>query len=279
MAATADQQQQMLRQDSAHDAGAAQALLDAQQATHAASPSHVSSNKRQRSSPSTGVATPRSSGATADVESYFQARNQIFEAEASLAFDHRCRVRATPLEQTVDGILMKLRELDQRNVYDAAEARIGHGGQRHRRFAGDHFLSNVDLIGQTALFDVAQHMPKGAHLHIHFNACLPPAVLLGIAKGMDRMFITSDLPLVEDKDCENFVRCEIQFSLLSVDREADAPGDLFSPEYKPRQTMRFDRFLEQFPRHYSAADAETWLLNKLVFSENEAHGLLQTAAG
>lgn len=273
--------QQQLHQDAAQDAEAAQAILEAAQATTTASHTPL---KRQRSSRSTTATAGHSrsgagDGMTADVDAYMQARSQLCEAEASLAFDHRCRVRASPLEQTVDGILHRLRRLDEQQVYAAAPARAGHDGQTHPRFAGDHFLGNVDLIDRTRLFAVARRMPKGAHLHIHFNACLPPAVLLGIAKGMARMFITSNLPLVADKDFENYAKCEIQFSLLSADREDDAPGNLFSAGYRPRQTMKFAAFLQQFAKEYPSVDAEEWLLAKLVFSEEEAHGALQTASG
>ncbi|EGX94640.1 adenosine deaminase [Cordyceps militaris CM01] len=270
--------QQQLRQDSVHDAEAALAILEA---THATSPSRAPL-KRQRSSRSSSVAAamgPNQSSMVPDVDVYRTARTQLCEAEASIAFDHRCRARATPLEQAVDSILQKLRRLDQEDVYDAAAPRLGHGGQRHPRFAGDHFLGNVDLIDRTRLFAVARRMPKGAHLHIHFNACLPPDVLLGIANDMDRMFITSNLPLVDDNGHENYTKCEIQFSLLSTDKEGDAPGNLFSAQYQPRQTMKFTEFLQQFSEHYPGVDAEQWLLDKLVFSENEAHGVLQTAAG
>ncbi|KND88692.1 hypothetical protein TOPH_06733 [Tolypocladium ophioglossoides CBS 100239] len=216
-------------------------------------------------------------GSRLDKDSYLATRANILRLERGIAFDSRCRARASSLEKQANSIVRALRKRDEAQVYDCAEHRRGHAGQTHRRFAGDHFLSNLDLIDQTALFDVARHMPKGAHLHIHFNACLPPHVLLGVAKGMDRMFVTSDLPLVADGDCVNFDKCEVQFSILSPDKEK--PGDLFSAGYQPRQTMRFAEFLRAFPRHYGRATADQWLADKLVFHEEEAYGLLQTAAG
>ncbi|PHH67735.1 hypothetical protein CDD83_6445 [Cordyceps sp. RAO-2017] len=130
------------------------------------------------------------------------------------------------------------------------------------------------------MFDVARHLPKGAHLHIHYNACLPPRVLLGIAAGMDRMFVTSDLPLLPDDDFTSFDRCELQFSILSPERERERPGDVFSPAYRPRETMSFARFLRDFPRDHPRADSpERWLEQKLLFDEQEAYGPLQTANG
>ncbi|KAG6112931.1 hypothetical protein E4U13_004072 [Claviceps humidiphila] len=212
-----------------------------------------------------------------DPAGYFAARQIIVEDEKNLDFASRCRARASPSEKRVDAIVRGLRRQDQEQVYDAATPRQGPGNQKHKRSAGDHFLSNIDLIHRTALYDIASHMPKGGHLHIHYNACLPPRVLLDIAKGMDRMFITSNLPLVPDSEYTNYDRCELQFSITS--REREVPGNLFSPEYRPRQTMRFDEFLREFTNHYGRVGPEEWLLEKLLFHEEEAHGVLQTAAG
>ncbi|ENH65687.1 Adenosine deaminase CECR1 [Fusarium oxysporum f. sp. cubense race 1] len=122
------------------------------------------------------------------VGEYFKLRQQMVAREKALDFDHGCRMRSTPEERRADAIIQRLRSEDEENVYAQAAPRTGYGGQQHPRFPGDHFLSNKHLIDQTSLFRVAQHMPKGGHLHIHFNACLAPQVLLNLAKEMDRMF-------------------------------------------------------------------------------------------
>ncbi|GJN73695.1 hypothetical protein PLICBS_007778 [Purpureocillium lilacinum] len=210
-----------------------------------------------------------------DTERYFAHRASVLGVERGLAFDSRCRLRATALERRAARILAALRRLDDAEVYAQAAPRKGYAGQTHRRFAGDHFLSNVELIGQTRLFAAARRMPKGAHLHIHYNACLPPRVLLDVAKTMDRMHITSDVPLT---DRSAFDRCEIQFCMLSAERER--PGDLFSAAYEPRQTMRFADFLGGFAEAYGGTEtAEQWLVSKMEFDEEEAHNFLQTAEG
>jgi adenosine deaminase CECR1 len=69
-------------------------------------------------------------------------------------------------------------------------------------------------------------MPKGAYLYIHFNACLLPNVLLDIVNTIDRIFITSDLPLIERI---SYDRYEIQFYILSLDKEK--PGNIFDTGY------------------------------------------------
>ncbi|KAL7785900.1 hypothetical protein V8C37DRAFT_405679 [Trichoderma ceciliae] len=215
------------------------------------------------------------------VDEYDEMRKLVVSREEALSFDARHRSRATEKERRVDAIIHEARRRDAAEVFACEPPRKGYRGQLHPRFPGDHFLSNVDLINKTDLFKIASKMPKGAHLHIHFNACLPPDVLLDIAKGMERMFITSNLPLIRKDKCEdefeNFDRCEIQFSIMSPDKED--PGNLFLADYRPRQTMKFADFLPQFSNHYKKAGVDKWLLDKLIFEEQEAHHPLQTSSG
>ncbi|KAK1246362.1 hypothetical protein MKX08_000164 [Trichoderma sp. CBMAI-0020] len=223
-------------------------------------------------------------GSITNADDYNNLRAKVVSQEDELSFDARFRYGATTMEQRVDEIIRNVRELDEKFFSEQAP-RKGCHGQQHPRFAGDHFLSNVDLIGETGLFKIASMLPKGAHLHNHFNACLPPHVLLDIAKGMDRMFIMSSLPLAGEHKFENFDMCEIQFSIKRPDQED--PGDIFSSSYQAWKTMKFTEFLSRFSTYYTRADvgtddktkADKWLLSKLTFHEQEAYGPLQTASG
>ncbi|RDA93716.1 hypothetical protein CP533_0260 [Ophiocordyceps camponoti-saundersi (nom. inval.)] len=211
------------------------------------------------------------------IDAYLTDRDRILELERDSAFDARCRARATPLEVEASRVVAAVRRRDESEVYGAAPARTGHAGQRHRRFPGDRFLTSLDLIDEAALMHVARRLPKGAHLHVHFNACLPPRVLLDMAKTMDRMFVTSDMPLVSDDDYASFDRCQLQFSILAPADEHN--GDVFATDYEPRQTMSFAGFLSAFPRHYPYASPDSWLERKLIFSPEETYGPLQTSEG
>lgn len=137
-----------------------------------------------------------------DVGAYKSARDQVLKFEGALAFDYNCKIWASQTERRANEIMLKVRESDIKEVYEAAPPRKGYGGQLHPRFFGDHFLSNLHLIEKTKLYEIVRRMPKGAHLHIHFNANLLPNVLVDIAKDMDRMYITSDIPLVPGGDSD-----------------------------------------------------------------------------
>lgn len=224
-----------------------------------------------------GIQGPLPSRGFDNEDDYLRQRELLVQREHALGFEAFCTARATGKERRVNAIIQEIKKRDTKDVYDAAPHQQGHAGQCHPRFPGDHFLSNVDLINQTDLFKIAKKMPKGAHLHIHFNACLLPHVLLDIAKGMDRMFITSDRPLIPDQADNPFDKCEIQFSLKCIGKED--PGDIFSPDYKPRQTIPFQSFLQSFPQAHLHTTPEAWLTSKLIFHAPEAHCLPQTASG
>ncbi|KAL2266167.1 hypothetical protein VTJ83DRAFT_5519 [Remersonia thermophila] len=208
-------------------------------------------------------------------QEYDELRQQAALYEASLGFEHACASRASPLEVQANEVLQRLRREDVARIYDAAPKRRGYRGQEHSRFCGDHFLSNVELIEKTQVYALIRAMPKGAHLHIHFNANLLPQVLLGIAKGMERMFIWSNIPL----NCpEAYDLCRIQFSIMNDDAvRQKGEGVLFDPGYQSGAVMQFGQFRRAFPKGEKAAD--NWLESKLLFDEDEAHNLLQTAEG
>jgi hypothetical protein len=237
-----------------------------------------------------------------DVAAYKAAREQVLKFEGALSYDYNCRISASQTERLANVILLKVRERDIKDVYEAAPPRRGYGGQLHPRFFGDHFLSNVDLIEKSHLYRIVCRMPKGAHLHIHFNANLLPNVLIDIAKDMDRMFITSDIPLVPGGDSDAFDRCKIQFSILSKEAVETQGGEksIFTQDYESRKPMPFKKFLAEFGDQFRAAhpvensngnspvdgrpriedvDVDKWLGYKLVFHEEEAHNFLQTSDG
>lgn len=208
---------------------------------------------------------------------YQRRRDELLRRERSLGFEHRLASTATPKEQTVDRILQGLKRDDADNVFAVEPTREGFNGQQHPRFPGDHFLSNKALIDKSKILQVARKLPKGAHLHIHFNACLQPNVLLDIASTMDQMYITSDLALVDDFSHHNYKRAKIQFSIMA---QPSSTGNLFDGSYRDYQgAQKFKEFLTEFPKYRKDVDVMTWLQEKLVFREDEAHNMLQTIHG
>lgn len=209
---------------------------------------------------------------------YQKRRAELKRREAALGFEWKCTSSASTKEQRVNYILQALKRHDEENIYAKEPPRHSVTGQSHPRFAGDHFLSNKALIDKTKVFKLAKRVPKGAHLHIHFNACLQPDVLLKIAGEMEQMYITSDVPLhtTDEDHPKRYKRCKIQFSIMDI---TASKGSLFDQSYKDRTPMKFKEFIKEFPQHYRGASALEWLQEKLVFREEEAHDLPQTVSG
>lgn len=244
------------------------------------------------------------------VSEYTAQRNLLVGREDALAFDFKCNRNALDVERRAAQTVGKARDEDVDKFYARGGRRKGYHGQEHPLFYGDHFLSNVDVIEKTKLFGIAQDMPKGAHLHIHFNSNLKPEVLLNIAKEMDQMYITSNISLAPHFDPSkaswNLDCCKLQFSIMDPARltsqEAEVQEaepskqhpqkmlvrNLFDKTYPAvenppsgRPPMRFSIFREQFQQHYPEhpSGVDGWLLSKLVFDDEEVHNKHQTADG
>jgi adenosine deaminase CECR1 len=131
------------------------------------------------------------------------------------------------------------------------------------------------------VFKIAQEMPKGMHLHLHFNAELDSRQLIAKAGELPHnMFIRSTQPLLSDKD---YAETELVFNVMP----ANTPTvDCFSPEYQPawrtpeaRPWMRWTDFREELKKRRPKLDAETWIRDKMVLNQEEVYGISQTVNG
>jgi len=200
------------------------------------------------------------------VQGYQEARAALIALENSQAFDGRAAATASDLEKRANEIVAAIRKNDEKDVYGAFRDKRG----RERTVAG-HFLCNVDLINKTELLKVAKKMPKGAHLHCHFNSCLRPEFLLEHARGRKSMYIRSTCALTGE---EAMQLAEISFLVQPPQPDG---VDLFSENYVSQSWMRYPKFCEVFPGGLAAA--EKWLKSKMIFNEEEVYNTFQTGTG
>ncbi|KAF4637969.1 hypothetical protein G7Y89_g121 [Cudoniella acicularis] len=227
-----------------------------------------------------------------DPVAYNHARAELQTIERSRAFDAEEIAGASKIERDAAALVRRIRNYDYDNTY--GKSHDAHGHPTGKRTQGEHFLGNVDLINKTQLMKVAKRMPKGAHLHIHFNSCLPAKFLIQQARDIDAMYIRSTLPLTSQA---NLDASRISFMVMTY-REAThvkeahgkehkvGLGDVFHPNYVCNRWMRYKQFQEQFELDVGNGEilegtsgAETWLERKMVISEEEAHGTHQTSRG
>lgn len=241
----------------------------------------------------------------ASPEDYDEALQRLRKEEDDVAFDAKVRREASGLEDRAVAIIRRMKLHDSNHKYGAFDARHHPNG---RRAPGQHFLGNVEIINRTLLMKVAKRMPKGAHLHIHFNSCLPAIFLIKQARDIHAMYIRTTLPLTS---CRNMADARVSFMVLTDDNAKrenaennggkEVSGDhanVWSSSYVPNTWMRYKKFQrtfrdfdsegtvnfeetknEQVLREGESSRAETWLEHKMLFTEEEAHGINQTSRG
>ena len=215
-----------------------------------------------------------------DEASYTKALEQLQNAERNRAFDGQVAQQATKIENEAAAIVKKIRAYDWERTYGPPVDKDGQ--QTGKRTEGEHFLGNVDLINSTLLMQVAKKMPKGAHLHIHWNSCLPARFLIEQARDVEAMYIRSTLPLTSPK---NMAESRISFMVLTK-QEAMPLGDVWDANYVSNRWMPYKQFQQRFHVEdengttlIGTSGAETWLESKMIIHESEAYSVHQTGRG
>jgi adenosine deaminase CECR1 len=225
---------------------------------------------------------------------YDKAREALQAAERNITFDAEAISASSDVEKQASEVLRQIKLYDQDNTYGPQFDEQGSDiGMRH---AGQHFLGNVDLIDKSWMMEVAKRMPKGAHLHVHFNSCLPASFLIQQARDIDAMYIRSTVPLTSQA---NMDLSRISFMVLTPHEathiknihgaEEYVPlGNVFDNECITNNWMPYKQFQNEFevvhpePKERNLSKtplAELWLEKKMQISEEEAHGAHQTGRG
>ncbi|KAJ9653295.1 hypothetical protein H2201_009156 [Coniosporium apollinis] len=214
-------------------------------------------------------------------EAYDEARKLLLrDDERASDWDRDIRQSASELEQRANKLTLSIRE-EERNTLFGNKAGEALPGPETLDMGGQ-FLTNKERIEtKSQLFEIARRMPKGGHLHLHFNTELGPKEFLEWARGLpDTMFIRSTQRLRDVKDYEV---AEVVFSVLPADTTT---SDIFSSDYNPefkvpgsRPWMKWKNFREKFPQGRIGLDAEAWVVKKIVLQEEEVYGMSQTVNG
>ena len=222
---------------------------------------------------------------------YNHYRDELTEGEfEGGGWDATARKTASDKELKAAHITRTIREHERDNLFGnkASEAIPGP----ETLDMGGQFLTNKERIEKKSrVYKIAHRMPKGAHLHLHFNAEIPPERLIVKARDMPNMFIRSTQPILTQKDFDD---TELVVNIMPIDTTT---VDIFSPDYKPEfrapgstPWMRWSTFQESFVKKYEALDkipqsevpmtpAERWIKKKMVLSESEAYAIDQTTNG
>ncbi|KAB2574855.1 Metallo-dependent hydrolase [Lasiodiplodia theobromae] len=203
----------------------------------------------------------------ANKDDYLTARAALIAAEQAHSF-RATLSPSTPLEARANAILHALKQQDEAELHTMHPNGTGFE-------LGHKFLHGLSTIASSKIFAIAARAPKGALLHCHFDAILPPELLLADARRNPHMCIRTDAPL---SHAGFFAAALPTFSVLpAADLAATKGVDIFSPAYVAGSWMPYARFLERFPG--GAAEAERWLRAKVVLHAERAYAPEQTVDG
>lgn len=166
------------------------------------------------------------SSASQDVRlKYAEKHKNLLDDESSNAWDHDATKDASEAELRAATIIQSVREFERKVIFgnNASEAipspdTLDMGGQ---------FLTNKTRIEERSkLFQIAKEVPKGALLHLHFNAELNPERLLVEANSMSNMYVWSKRALLTDEDLDE---TEMVFDVLP---STIPSNNIFDKKYK-----------------------------------------------
>jgi adenosine deaminase CECR1 len=209
---------------------------------------------------------------------YDSQKLRLLSKETETNWDYQARITATKEEQRAQHILWTIREDERIGLFgNVASERIPD--PITTRDMGGQFLTNKAWINRSRVYRMAQRMPKGMHLHLHFNAELAPDELIERAITLECMFVRSTRPLVREED---YAESEIVFSVLPL---STTTVDIFSSNYNGEfraagstPWMRWSTFREEFQKR-RGEPVENWIRGKLILTEAEVYGIEQTTNG
>lgn len=203
---------------------------------------------------------------------YDEQLSTLLLAERSTSLNAAAIDESSPIERQAARIVQAVKEHERHNVYqDVASESLPSSGSLEM---GGQYLTNRATIEESTLFDIVRRLPKGADLHVHYNSCLPPEFFLQKARNMQTMFVKSSKALVDEED---YFQAEIIFNVLPANTPV-AAADLFQHSYTPGGWMTWLRFCDRF-REIHGREAEDWIQERLVITEEEAYGVRATHNG
>jgi len=251
------------------------------------------------SSPSVNAGTV-GSRLTSNIESeqtssqYQDKRKALVADDRNNLWDARAKARASPTELRAQKIVKSIREHERIDpeLFGNLPGEAVPTSTTHD--LGGRFLHNLPSIQDSKLFDIARHMPKGSHLHLHFNSEIQPERLFPSARRLvDTMCVRTTRALSSVNDYND---SEIVFAVLRAETQK---SNIFSPDYSPDLKAKGNSpwmLWTDFRRHFSthapkevipsrvtntgALDAaELWARQKMIITKQDAYDDHQTHNG
>lgn len=176
---------------------------------------------------------------------YDKGRASLLDREEQTSWYRNTKRFASDNEKRAAEIVRIIRE-DERDNHFGNRASEAIPGPETLDMGGQ-FLTNRERIERSEVFWISKHMPKGAHLHLHFNAELQPEILLREARKVSNMYIRSTQPLLTLAD---LAETEVVFNVIPDDtKSSNVFLRAYNPEWKApgsQPWMRWSDFRKEF---------------------------------
>jgi adenosine deaminase CECR1 len=245
---------------------------------------------------------------------YDEERKQVLQREEQNAWDREAKAGSNPTEKRAALIIGAIREHERIHIFGNLPSEALP--ESWTQDMGGQFLTNKERIDtESRLYEIAKMVPKGALLHLHFNAELHPELLLVKARETKNMYIRSIRRLETQSDLDltemvfnvldpTTVKADVNIFVDPYPKDASKfksdelkdiiwmPWSKFQDEFEQRFGQKYkqeepDTFREGRPQPHNCGDhvqtklrpAENWLRSKMVLSKEEAYGFTQTVNG
>ncbi|EMD86791.1 hypothetical protein COCHEDRAFT_1048068, partial [Bipolaris maydis C5] len=255
-----------------------------------------------------------------NIEDYLKQRERLVQKDNKSVWDRDARPKPgleseqDKVEQRAATIICAIREYERKVTFGnlGSEAlpddkNLDMGGQ---------YLTNKERIDtQSKLFEISKMVPKGALLHLDFNAELHPEILLFQAREVENMYVRSTQRIEDESQLDT---TELIFNVLDSTTvkhkvnifSEDYPlntthSDMKDKEFQKKIWMRWGNFLKKFekrfpekykdqapetsrkggPHRFGSSSlktlypAEKWLMSKMLRSQEEFYRPDQTVNG
>lgn len=148
---------------------------------------------------------------------YHDRRKRLIASEKALRFDYAARNAATEVELNASKVIAGIKHAETNSLWRETDL----------TYPGMQFLYTPNLLRRSKLFEIINKMPKGALLHSHFDAMVPPTMLLQWAIEEPMMHIGSTIALIND---EAYAKTQF-FFLAMPEKQYTSKDDPTSADY------------------------------------------------
>lgn len=204
------------------------------------------------------------------LQQYLSGRSALIAQEQTPRSDASFRASLSPLAKRACSIVDRIRDHEQKTVWDASVEEEMAQSSHQAVFPGMMFMMAKERMEGTELWKIVRKMPKGCLLHAHLDAMVEFDFILDELLKTPNMHVSSDRPLDSPDALEN---ADISFRYRHKEL---TEGSLWDKTYTPGNFILLTQCADSFPDGGRVGFLK-WLKGRctlsLVDSHEQHHGV------